>query len=162
MDNFVQQVLEDRNIFHYKKYWLNAPAGSIEEQTLAIFSFGTLQDAVSHQLSLTLLMIEKLRKLTIISLAMEHRQIRYSLLLAKCQINDISTLEEYLISLQPIIKCQLDHVGENVVIVACLDGRDVYCNEKPLPKMAQPPMTKEHLLRSLQQWKLKLQKQILE
>ncbi|CAL9737157.1 COP9 signalosome complex subunit 9 [Monosporozyma servazzii] len=162
MDDSIQDILQDRNIFHYKKYWLNAVAESLEEQILAIFSFGTIQDAISYQLDLTPLMIEKLRKLTIISLAMEHRKIDYSLLLSKCQINDTCTLEEYLITLQPIIECRLDQVGQSVTVVSCLDGRDVYCHEKPLPNLVLPPMTKDDIFEGLQRWKLKLQKQILE
>ncbi|CAL9731343.1 COP9 signalosome complex subunit 9 [Monosporozyma unispora] len=162
MDDSIQELLEDQTLFHYKKYWLMAPVGSIEETMLAIFSFGTIQDANSYQLNVTPLMIDKLRKLTIISLALEHRTISYSLLLSSCQMSDISTLEEYLISLQPIITCQLDQVGQTITIIDCKDGRDVYCGEKTLPDLKYLPTSKDDLIRGLQQWKLKLQKQIME
>lgn len=162
MEKKLQEILEDPSIFHFKRYWLEAPLGSLEERLLAVFSFGTICDVSLVPFELGPLMIEKLRKLTIISLAMENRNLTYSTLLRQCGMDDISLLEEYLVTLQPIVKTKMDQVEQNIIIVECLDGRDVYCNEKPLPTLKEMPCTREYLISGLQQWKLKLQNDILE
>lgn len=85
----------------------------------------------------------------------------YSIFMKECEIEDVSILERYLIELQPLIRCRIDQVNQTISIVECLDCRDIYCNEKPLPELSQVPITKNKLIENLRCWKSKLQDDIL-
>lgn len=165
MDDSIRQLLENPQIFHYKQYWLKVPIGTTEDTLLSIFSFGTYKDSITHKIKLNDLMKQKLQKLTILSLVCDNNNDRdnnipYSIFLQECEIKDVSILERYLIELQPLVRCRIDQVSQTVNIIKCLDCRDIYCHEKPLLKLNHLPITKDDLIKSLKQWRSKLQDDI--
>lgn len=156
----IQSVLEDPDKFHYKQEWLQSDT---EESSgiFELFSFGTMRD-IPTNLQLTPRMIVKLQRLTLISLSQTYRELSYSLIMRECNIDSIDIIEQSLIELQSFFKVKLDPIRKVAIIISWYDCRDVYANEKPLTLIQNPKITKTILLKKLEQWQHKLNKQILE
>lgn len=164
MDDSIRRILEDPQIFHYKQYWLKVPIGTIQDEILSIFSFGRYRDALTYKLRLNDPMRRKLQKLTIVSIMCNSKKnagIPYSIFLEECGIEDVAVFEQYLIELQPLVRCRMDQVSQTINIIEWFDCRDIYCNEKPLPELSHVPMTKNDLIENLRRWRFKLQNDIL-
>ncbi|CCD22272.1 Csn9p NDAI_0A01140 [Naumovozyma dairenensis CBS 421] len=167
MNAGLKEALEDPQKYHYKQEWLSSDFESTRE-LLEIFAFGTVNDLTNLKFSkredLTSSMIDKLRKLTIISLSAKYRYISYDFIRKECEMDSSNDIEEYLIQLQDFFQMEIDSVGQQVRIIRCFDSRDVYANELPLINLGKdtPTTTKDELLQSLHKWKLKLLCQITD
>lgn len=158
-DNIIKE-LELPGRYHYKDLWRSSQ-DSDEEVLLEIFAFGTVKD-LPKELQLTHSLTEKLRKLTIISLSQDHRDLSYDFISQECQINKVEDVERYLIELNSLIEVKMDSTKGLCKILKWKDCRDVYCGEKPLHVVKRVGLTKNDLILSLEQWKEKLQVDILD
>ncbi|GMM57920.1 Csn9 protein [Maudiozyma humilis] len=152
--------LEDPSRFHYKQDWLEVQDDELN-MLFELFTFGTTRD-VPNALILSPLMLKKLQLLTIVSLAQLERELTYSKIMETCLITSIDILERYMIELRNFFTVKLDPVRHVARITHLIDGRDVYCYEKPLLLGINPLHTKSELVTKLTQWQHKLNKQIKE
>lgn len=156
----IQHDIDDPSKFHYKKEWLESSTPDAQN-IYELYTFGTISDIPTKlRPSLTSGMIKKLQLLTIISLAEIHRDIPYRLIMSKCEIDSVDTIERYLVELRTIFKIKLDSVEQVVKIVNLYDCRDIYDNERPLNFVTAPKSNKTALVDKLEQWKGKLTQQI--
>lgn len=159
MNESLLKALEDPQRFHYKDLWLkeNNPNDRV---ILELFAFGKIEDAPRNMV-MTTLMLQKLQKLTIISLSEQYRELSYDLIQTQCGIADIIVIEEYLIQLQDIFQVKLNSVLQSATIVKWFDCRDVYSGERELQLVKSLTVDRSTLIRDLKRWKLKLQNEIL-
>lgn len=152
--------IENPSKFHYKKDWLESTTPDVQN-IYELYTFGTMADVpVEVRSSLTAEMIKKLKLLTIISLTQIYRYIPYNLIMSRCEIDSVDTIERYMVELRDFFKIKLDSVRQVVTIVNLYDCRDIYDHERPLNFVSVPKYNKATLIDKLEQWKGKLTQQI--
>ncbi|CCC68397.1 hypothetical protein NCAS_0B03130 [Naumovozyma castellii] len=167
MNENLQYLLEDPTRFHYKEYWLKSSTEG-EREILELFSFGTISELDDLHFNKGIVwtpnLIEKLNKLTLISMSEESTKWTYDEIFQRCKINDINTIERYLIQLQAFFEVEINSVEQTISIVKYFDCRDVYGGELPLMILTDEKLrnTKDQLVKDLERWKTKLLTQILE
>ncbi|CCH62387.1 hypothetical protein TBLA_0H00990 [Henningerozyma blattae CBS 6284] len=160
------------NKYHYKQEWVDTirNQGSMEDiKILEIFSFGSVNDIIRYPDIYNFIyndqkMINKIEKLCLIDISNKYRTIKYEEIrktLNNFEIKDFE-IEEYLIQLNEFFQCKIDSIDKVIEFTNVMDCRDVYCGESELYLVDMKNIvTKDFLLESLNQWKNKLNNEII-
>ncbi|ORX40676.1 hypothetical protein BD324DRAFT_611744 [Kockovaella imperatae] len=105
------------------------PSGSKSVKLLELFAFGTLETYRADESSyppLTSAQLQKLKHLTLVSLALHHRSLSYSTLLTILELDSVRQLEELIIdSIYAELLTGKMHHHEQILHVDWVSGRDL-------------------------------------
>jgi COP9 signalosome complex subunit 7 len=134
--NIIQQVLKDKKIHVFGELLavpsvqaLRGSEFSNALETLELFAYGTYSDFSENPtryLEMTPSMIQKLRRLSLFSLAAKNNKLSYDSILTSLQLQTVRELEDFILDLiySELMLGKLDQIGQ-VLTVTWITPRDV-------------------------------------